>query len=106
MPPLVMPWLSRKPSSVCTNTSKIALPIPRTSYFASVIHQSCCGNCEGVRPITIDPKGRCLSVESAYQHGSLPLSRLRGSIGRHRRPSLSKNAEAQLRLWHEVRRVG
>src|SRR6476620_4560846 len=41
MPPLVMPWLTRKPSSVCTSTSKIALPIPRTSYFASVIHPSC-----------------------------------------------------------------
>src|SRR5271170_2424047 len=37
MPPLVMPWALRKPSSVCTNTSKIALPIPRTSYFAVVI---------------------------------------------------------------------
>src|SRR6266850_7103426 len=39
MPPLVMPWAARKLSSVCTNTSKIALPIPRTSYFAVVIHQ-------------------------------------------------------------------
>src|SRR5882672_2939993 len=39
MPPLVMPWRLRKLSSVCTNTSKIALPIPRTSYFAVVIHQ-------------------------------------------------------------------
>src|SRR6185312_1229574 len=38
MPPLVMPWLARNPSSVCTSTSKIALPIPRTSYFAVVIH--------------------------------------------------------------------
>src|SRR6185312_15487203 len=41
MPPLVMPWLTRKPSSVCTSTSKIALPIPRTSYFADVIDPSC-----------------------------------------------------------------
>ena len=42
MPPLVMPWRLRKPSSVCTNTSKIALPIARTSYFVSVIRLSCC----------------------------------------------------------------
>src|ERR1700686_863173 len=41
MPPLVMPWCLRKPSSVCTNTSKIALPMPRTSYFAAVIDGSC-----------------------------------------------------------------
>src|ERR1700684_3669487 len=39
MPPLAMPCAARKPSSVRTNTSKIALPIPRTSYFAEVIHQ-------------------------------------------------------------------
>src|ERR1700761_2805064 len=38
MPPLVMPWLARNPSSVCTSTSKIALPIPRTSYLAVVIN--------------------------------------------------------------------
>src|ERR1700710_490103 len=41
MPPLVMPWRPRKPSSVCTSTSKIALPIPRTSYFASAIVLPC-----------------------------------------------------------------
>src|SRR4029077_18151623 len=41
MPPLVMPWRARKPSSVCTSTSKIALPIPRTSYFASAIYLPC-----------------------------------------------------------------
>src|ERR1700676_2452470 len=45
MPPLVMPWRLRKPSSVCTSTSKIALPIPRTSYFAEVIQESCHGDC-------------------------------------------------------------
>src|SRR5712691_5763429 len=67
MPPFVMPCATRKRSSVCTNISKIALPIPRTSYFAEVIYQSCYGNCEGgenplkvglirvQRPITIDP---------------------------------------------------
>src|SRR5260364_100867 len=38
MLPFVMACLARKASSACTNTSKIALPIPRTSYFASVIH--------------------------------------------------------------------
>src|SRR5450755_1601468 len=43
MPPLVMPWVLRKLSSVSTSTSKIALPIPRTSYFAEVIQESCCG---------------------------------------------------------------
>src|SRR5579862_4859849 len=37
MLPLVMPWRLRKASSVLTSTSKIALPIPRTSYLASVI---------------------------------------------------------------------
>src|SRR5205085_11801386 len=37
MPPLVMPWRARNPSSVRTSTSKIALPIPRTSYFVSAI---------------------------------------------------------------------
>src|SRR5436309_1693494 len=41
MPPLVMPWSTRNFSSVCTSTSKIALPIPRTSYFASAIYLSC-----------------------------------------------------------------
>src|SRR6266700_6885364 len=67
MPPLIMPCPARKLSSVCTNISKIALPIPRTSYFAEVIYQSCYGNCEGAenplqvglirvqRPITINP---------------------------------------------------
>src|ERR1700744_2161585 len=38
MLPLVMPCEARNPSSVCTSTSKIALPIPRTSYFAAVIY--------------------------------------------------------------------
>ena len=33
--------LARKPSSVCTSMSKIALPIPRTSYFAVVIRIVC-----------------------------------------------------------------
>src|SRR5258708_31341263 len=47
MPPLVMPCAARKLSSVRTNMSKIALPIPRTSYFASVMRQSCCGDCDG-----------------------------------------------------------
>src|SRR6202166_3517961 len=67
MPPLVMPWAARKLSSVCTSTSKIALPIPRTSYFAEVIQESCCGGCDCAenpvqtglnrvqRPITILP---------------------------------------------------
>src|ERR1700758_5097777 len=40
MLPLVMPWEVRKASSVLTSTSKIALPTPRTSYFASAIHQN------------------------------------------------------------------
>ena len=31
---VVMPWAARKPSSALTSTSKIALPIPRTSYLA------------------------------------------------------------------------
>src|SRR5687768_2364683 len=39
MPPLVMPWPVRKLSSVCAKTSKIALPMASTSYFAVVIHQ-------------------------------------------------------------------
>src|ERR1700736_4388132 len=41
MPPLVMLCAARKLSSVRTNTSKIALPMPRTSYFAEVIRESC-----------------------------------------------------------------
>src|SRR6476661_9958397 len=49
IPPLVMLWRARKLSSVCTSTSKIALPIPRTSYFAEVIDWSCQGNCEGAK---------------------------------------------------------
>src|ERR1700730_14574365 len=36
-----MPCAARKLSSVRTNTSKIALPMPRTSYFAEVIRESC-----------------------------------------------------------------
>src|SRR3954453_6029086 len=68
MPPLIMPWAARKPSSACTKMSKIALPIPRTSYFAELIYRSCRrGNCDGAenplqiclnrvqRPITINP---------------------------------------------------
>src|SRR3569833_1867303 len=39
MPPLAILCRARKPSSVCTRTSKMALPIPRTSYLASVIHR-------------------------------------------------------------------
>src|ERR1700676_2698994 len=40
-------------------------------------------------------------------HGcALRLSRLRGSIGRRRRPSLDKNAEAELRLWRSLERGG
>src|ERR1700749_2336786 len=39
MPPLAILCRARNPSSVCTRTSKMALPIPRTSYFASVIHR-------------------------------------------------------------------
>src|SRR6266704_712837 len=38
MLPLVMACLARKASSVWTSTSNSALPIPRTSYFASAIH--------------------------------------------------------------------
>src|SRR5947209_6840710 len=37
MPPLVMPWRLRNPSSVRASTSKIALPMPRTSYLAAAI---------------------------------------------------------------------
>src|SRR5262245_13340219 len=38
MPPLAMPWSARNFSSVRTSTSKIALPIASTSYFASAIN--------------------------------------------------------------------
>src|SRR5476651_2409239 len=62
MPPFAMPCAARNPSSVCTSTSKIALPIPRTSYFASAIRQirffavswPFTGNYERLRPITGD----------------------------------------------------
>src|SRR3982074_1690289 len=78
MPPFVMPCAVRKLSSVCTRTSKIGLPIPRTSYFAEVIHQSCCGNCDGAenplqvvlirvqRPITIKPAPASDGVIQAF----------------------------------------
>src|SRR5690349_2554765 len=62
MEPLLIPCLARKASSVCTSTSKIALPIPRTSYLAELIQKSCCGDCAWryrinrvLRPITILP---------------------------------------------------
>ena len=47
------PWSCRdgreSASSVCTSTSKIALPIPRTSYFGAVIDASCYGDFEALR---------------------------------------------------------
>src|SRR6202048_18802 len=53
MPPLVLPWRLRKFSSVLTSTSKIALPIPRTSYFASAIPKVLLtAISESLRPIT------------------------------------------------------
>src|ERR1700738_4923627 len=53
MPPLVMPWRLRNFSSVLTSTSKIALPIPRTSYFASAIPKVLLtAISESLRPIT------------------------------------------------------
>src|SRR6185312_5095980 len=64
MPPLVMPWRARKPSSVCTSTSKIALPIPRTSYFASVIRPSCLRRCA--------KKPNAAKKSAAYQIGPAP----------------------------------
>src|SRR5882757_955254 len=64
MPPLVMPWRARKPSSVCTSTSKIALPIPRTSYFASAVSPSCL---------------RQPRKAAAYQLGPAPASEAAGA---------------------------
>src|SRR3954447_1962299 len=55
MPPLVMPWRARKSSSACTSTSKIALPMPRTSYFASVIFRPVYGNVGNVAAYQIGP---------------------------------------------------
>src|SRR3984893_2323407 len=53
MPPLVMPCSARNFSSVLTSTSKIALPIPRTSYFASAIYPALfTAISESLRPIT------------------------------------------------------
>src|SRR5215208_5230374 len=81
MPPLVMPWRARKPSSVCTSTSKIALPIPRTSYFASVIHPSCftawCEEAERGQEGCGLPDRRSASKGSG--RGTSP--RLRGEVG-------------------------
>src|SRR5882757_3153558 len=76
MPPLVMPCAAKKLSSVCTSTSKIALPIPRTSYFAAVIPRSCCGNDEGVRPITIPlaPASEAAAIESPMIRSLLTVS--------------------------------
>src|SRR6202023_4407944 len=48
-----MPWRLRNFSSVFTSTSKIALPIPRTSYFASAIYPALfTAISESLRPIT------------------------------------------------------
>src|ERR1700761_6113308 len=60
MPPLVMPWLARNPSSVCTRTSKIALPIPSTSYFAEVIQ------CGPVAAVAIKREIRVNQAAAAY----------------------------------------
>src|SRR5436305_1318506 len=76
MPPLVMPWAARKLSSVCTSTSKIALPIPRTSYFAAVIDHSRLPNCERLRPITIGvaPASDAAAIEPAMIRSFLTVS--------------------------------
>src|SRR5882724_197834 len=65
MPPLVMPWRLRKLSSVLTSTSKIALPMPRTSYFASaIISDPVAAICERLRPITRDAVIEALMIRS------------------------------------------
>src|SRR6266404_6291938 len=86
MPPLIMPCSARKRSSVRTNISKIALPIPRTSYFAEVIYQSCYGNCDGAENPLASRWGACCEVSrsSLRQQGKQvrPTSpRARGEVG-------------------------
>src|SRR5687768_927189 len=47
-----------------------------------------------------------MRLNSSLATCSVHLSRLRGSIGRLRRPFLKKNAEAKLRLWRSPERGG
>src|SRR5215471_21411190 len=77
MPPLVMPWSAKNFSSVRTSTSKIALPIPSTSYFASAIRRSCRGGrrCapanrrwKGAAAYHVSP---CASKRRCYKRGML-----------------------------------
>src|SRR5690348_1383775 len=63
MPPLVMPCAARNPSSVCTSTSKIALPIPRTSYLAAVIY---------LGPVTAIAMGRKIRFYSGLRKAPRP----------------------------------
>src|ERR1700730_8820540 len=62
------------------------------------------------RPLSALAGGNVCSIAAGQQQNGawlfLRLSRLRGSIGRLRRPSSDKNAEAKLRLWGQARRVG
>src|SRR3981081_99197 len=81
MPPLVMPWLMRKASSVCTSTSKIALPIPRTSYFAAVIWESCCGNGLRMRPIMIGLAPASIAAAIDVQDDPLLRHGIHGNAG-------------------------
>src|SRR5258708_21397602 len=75
MPPLIMPCCLRKLSSACTNTSKIALPIPRTSYFAEGIYQSCQGVVRKAAAYQIGPA-------PAREAGEAHLApRARGEVG-------------------------
>src|SRR4051794_30327591 len=77
MPPLVMPWRERKPSSVCTSTSKIALPIPRTSYFASAISPSCLRPfLTRLRPITtaLAPASNSAAIDAQMIRSFLTVS--------------------------------
>jgi hypothetical protein len=53
------------------------------------------------------PSSRPNLIPSRSSRDAPYLSRLRGSIGRLRRPFLERNAEAELRLWRsQARRVG
>src|SRR3954447_3758942 len=68
MPPLVMPCRVRNPSSACTSTSKIALPIPSTSYFVSAIKISGYGKCGDARIRIARCEQVCLDEDGATYH--------------------------------------
>src|SRR3954447_22788774 len=84
MPPLVIPCWTRKLSSVCTRTSKIALPIARTSYFAEAIDKiplrqlRLRQKSDSTRPL--EPSARVKWLATYHDHPRASKPRKTGSI--------------------------